>query len=230
MDRFKRSTAGFSLVEMVVTLGVMVMIMAMTFANFPKIRDQIALTLATRELALSIRKAQSYAIGVREFDSSYPTNLCKLGYYEPTDGFVRYPPYGVALSKAPPAAPEEGNDQFTYSIFGDINCNAFLLQSPVYQSVSEFVSSVKIQNGAQIATIKGYVSGSAIPEVLRSAQIVYQRPTPSVTLVGTSNSGNGSCGNPTCIYTGRIEIALTSGNGLVTKKIILRPSGQISIE
>ena len=213
---------------MVVALAVMVIVIAMTLANFPKLRDQIALTIATRELALSIRKAQSYAIAVREFDSSFTANLCKIGYVALNDGFVRYPPYGIAVAKQDDG---NGNDQWQYSIFGDINCNAFLLQIPVYQSASEFVSSVKIQNGAQIATIKGYVgSGPGAPEILKSAQIVYQRPSPSVTLIGTSNSGNGSCGNPTCIYTGRIEIALTSGNGLVTKKIILRPSGQISIE
>jgi len=219
MAVLQRQKQGFSLVEMVVVLGVMVMVMTLMFANFPKIKDQIALTLATRELALSTRKAQSYAIAVREFDPSFPVNLCNSSY-DVSQGSVRFPPYGIAVAKQNDG---NGNNKFTYSIFGDTNCNAFLSQFPVYQSASEFVSSVKIQNGVQISDIDGYIgNGSAI--ALRYAQIIYQRPNPSVTLVGTTQAG-GSTGT----YSGRLEITLTSGSG-AQQKIVVRPSGQISIE
>src|SRR3989344_4288707 len=219
MAVLQRQKQGFSLVEMVVVLGVMVMVMTLMFANFPKIKEQIALTLATRELALTIRKAQSYAIAVREFNSSFPVNLCNSGY-DVSQGNIRFPPYGIAVAKQNDG---NGNDKFTYSIFGDTNCNAFLSQFPVYQSASEFVSSVKIQNGVQISDIDGYNGGDAI--ALRYAQIIYQRPNPSVILVGTTQGGGGITGT----YSGRLEITLTSGSG-AQQKIIVRPSGQISIE
>lgn len=220
MDRLLRSKNGFSLVEMVVALAVMGIILAMSLASFPRMRDQISLTLATRELALNLRKAQSYAIAVREFNASNTANLCRTGYVQANDGFVRYPPYGVAVAKQNDS---NGNDEFTYSIFGDINCNAFLLQFPIYQSASEKVDSVKIQNGVRISEIRGY-SGSG-SNALRYAQIVYQRPNPSVTLIGTTQGGGGVTG----IYAGKIEITLTSNSG-TTQKIILTPTGQISIQ
>src|SRR3989344_3760662 len=156
MAVLQRQKQGFSLVEMVVVLGAMVMVMTLTLANFPKIKEQIALTLATRELALTIRKAQSYAIAVREFNSSFPVNLCNSGY-DVSQGSVMFPPYGIAVAKQNDG---NDNDKFTYSIFGDINCDAVphggpppVATFPVYQSASEFVSSVKIQNGVQITDI-----------------------------------------------------------------------------
>src|SRR3990167_8698547 len=117
MAVLQRQKQGFSLVEMVVALAVMVIVIAMTLANFPKLRDQIALTIATRELALSIRKAQSYAIAVREFDPSFPVNLCNSSY-DVSQGSVRFPPYGIAVAKQNDG---NGNNKFTYSIFGDTN-------------------------------------------------------------------------------------------------------------
>lgn len=220
MAALRKQERGFSLVELVVALGVMVLVLAMTLANFPKLRDQIALTLATRELALTIRKTQSYAIAVREFDSNFPVNLCNSSY-DPSQGNVRYPPYGVSLSKTIQA---DGRDPMNYIIFGDIQCaiTRGLLQiyAPAF-SPSELVSTVRIQNGAQISAIEGYFGGPT-PVVLDAADIVYQRPSPSVTLVGYDGASS-------AIYQ-RIEISLTSGNGSVTQKIIVRPTGQISIQ
>ena len=220
MAVLQRQKQGFSLVEMVVVLGAMVMVMTLTLANFPKIKEQIALTLATRELALTIRKAQSYAIAVREFNSSFPVNLCNSGY-DVSQGSVMYPPYGISVSKS--GLPDSlGRDQWHYVIFGDITCRASRSQDPVLNAATMIIDVISIQNGVQIATIKGFAGGPP-PTVLDAVDIVYQRPNPSVTLIGYKN-GTGS------IYSGRIEISLTSGDGSATQKLIARPSGQISIE
>src|SRR3989338_4451712 len=125
MAVLQRQKQGFSLVEMVVVLGAMVMVMTLTLANFPKIKEQIALTLATRELALTIRKAQSYAIAVSK--SGLPDSL--------------------------------GRDQWHYVIFGDITCRASRSQDPVLNAATMIIDVISIQNGVQIATIKGFAGG-----------------------------------------------------------------------
>ena len=129
MAVLQRQKQGFSLVEMVVVLGVMVMVMTLMFANFPKIRDQIALTLATRELALNIRKAQSYAIAVREFNQAFPVNLCNSSY-DVSQGSVRFPPYGIAVAKQNDG---NGNNKFTYSIFGETKYKKILYKNTIYK-------------------------------------------------------------------------------------------------
>lgn len=55
---------GFTLVELVITVGIMVTLLALSLANFPRARGSAALSRAAQEVALGIREAESDALSV----------------------------------------------------------------------------------------------------------------------------------------------------------------------
>ena len=66
---FKRQN-GFSLIELMVTVGILVMINIMIFASYPEFSQKISLKRTTEEVALIVRQAQAYALGIKRTVSS----------------------------------------------------------------------------------------------------------------------------------------------------------------
>ena len=64
---------GFTLFEMLVVVGIMVIVTGVVLANFPGFRNESNLDLVAQEVAVAIRQAQTYGIATREkggtFDS-----------------------------------------------------------------------------------------------------------------------------------------------------------------
>ncbi|MCX6731697.1 MAG: prepilin-type N-terminal cleavage/methylation domain-containing protein [Candidatus Parcubacteria bacterium] len=58
---------GFTIIELVVTTSILVIITTLIFANYPKFRESISLKKTAQEIALTVRQAQTYGLGVREF-------------------------------------------------------------------------------------------------------------------------------------------------------------------
>lgn len=89
-------TRGFSLIELVVVIGVMTLILAVMLANNGRFGGAISLRALTYDVALSIRQAQTYGLAVRQFSSSFQSG------------------YGVHFDDVSPTS---------YVIFGDSNGN-----------------------------------------------------------------------------------------------------------
>src|SRR3989344_5280382 len=64
MPRGALSLVGFTMVEIVVMLGIIVLISAVLLANFPGFNESGALIRARQELALDFRRLQNYALAV----------------------------------------------------------------------------------------------------------------------------------------------------------------------
>lgn len=60
----KKTNAAFTLVELMVSTGIIILISSMIFFNFPRFRQKTALDNAARELSLAIRDAQARAVAV----------------------------------------------------------------------------------------------------------------------------------------------------------------------
>jgi prepilin-type N-terminal cleavage/methylation domain-containing protein len=58
---------GFTVVELIVTISILVIVTTLIFANYPKFRENISLKKTAQETALAVRQAQTYGLGVREF-------------------------------------------------------------------------------------------------------------------------------------------------------------------
>ncbi|MDO8523505.1 MAG: prepilin-type N-terminal cleavage/methylation domain-containing protein [bacterium] len=212
MKRRYKQKKGFSLVEMVVVLGIMVMMLSIMIANFPAFRSQISLSIALHEMQLSLRQAQSYAIAVREFNSSFVAPICQALVSPP----ARFPPYGVSITK----------NTSNYVLFADIACSV-KVSGPhkIYNSGSpygfpEAIATTAMQGGVKVTRIDGFNGGSGV--ALNTAEIVYQRPSPSIIMFGEA----GGTWNSYQV----IDITLSSNGGAITKVIRVRTSGQISIQ
>ena len=55
---------GFTLIELVITAGIMVLLLTLSIANFPDTRSNAELNRAAQEIALEIRSAEASALSV----------------------------------------------------------------------------------------------------------------------------------------------------------------------
>lgn len=89
---------GFTMVESVIVLGIIVLVASLLLVGFPSLTQRINLQRASQRLALSLRKAQNMALAVRQV--------------ERLDGSRTVPPaFGISLELASPAS---------YRIFADL--------------------------------------------------------------------------------------------------------------
>lgn len=62
---------GFTLIEVLITLSIVVIIASLIFASYPEFKEGISLKRTSQEIALTIREAQNYALSVKEFEGEY---------------------------------------------------------------------------------------------------------------------------------------------------------------
>src|SRR3989344_1096801 len=191
---------GFTLIEVVVVIGVMAIISSLMLANFPRFNKQISVEREAGKLALSLRKAQSYALAVREFNPAFNDDpFC-------ASPPVKFPGYGLFFKVSDPTR---------YFIYGDVNCSKY------YENIllEEAAEIINIESNVKIFSIKGYdaaVCGGGCD--LDELSILYVRPGPTILI-----KSNGIDYNFTEIY-------LRSSDGAVSKKVVIRSTGQVSIE
>ncbi|MEK7649924.1 MAG: type II secretion system protein [Patescibacteria group bacterium] len=167
---------AFSLIELLVSIGIIAMISAVVFFNFPQFNESVALNRAARELTLTLREAQSRAIAVTPLpNGEFPNN------------------YGVFIKGTPTA---EGDGQFL--IFSDGDNNDLKYDTAADPS-DVLIKTVTFTRGVQIT---GFNLDGATPT--GGVNFIYYRPGPQVIVSdetgacvsGVEGSGNGQ--NPLC--------------------------------
>lgn len=83
-----QTCAGFSLVEMLVTVSIFLIITTVVIMNQNKFSSDIALSNVTYEVALKIRQMQTYGILVRESDSDF-SGAYGVHFYK-NDGEIKF--------------------------------------------------------------------------------------------------------------------------------------------
>jgi prepilin-type N-terminal cleavage/methylation domain-containing protein len=155
----KKNQYGFTIVELIVTTSILVIVTTLIFANYPKFRENVSLKKTAQETALAVRQAQTYGLGVREFQQ----------------GTGIFPGYGVHFDIASP-------DSFI--LFADLNGNnAYDEVLP-----KEDVESFKIQTGEKISDlcvkVKMFPPGTCSFDAM---DIIFFRPKPTV-IIKADNS------------------------------------------
>lgn len=191
---------GFTLIELVVVVGVMAVVSSLLLANFPRFSKQIAVEREAGKLALALRKAQSLALAVREFNPAFNDDpFC-------ANPPVRFPGYGVFL---------DISDSAHYLIYGDASCSKYYESSPSEEAVETALLDGKIY----LSSIKGYDAGVCSGGCdLGELSVLYVRPGPAIWIRSEGVDYNYA------------EIVLSSSDGTVTKKVVARFTGQVSIE
>jgi prepilin-type N-terminal cleavage/methylation domain-containing protein len=161
---FKR---GFSLIELLVVLGIFVIITSVVLARQNRFSSDIILTDLAYQVAVSIRQAQVYGIGVRGSGAAYDIG------------------YGVHFATPVPMT--------SYTFFPDLNKNQqasaselSAAGSSVYQIAKGKITDVCAYNTNTLQNTCLSVSGNGIS----AFDVVYIRPNPAANI--TDSNGNNS--------------------------------------
>ncbi len=196
------SNSGFSLIEMVVVIGIFAVLSSVVFANYGDFNVKASLDNLTHQVALYVRQAQVYGISV-------------------SSTYSEFKGYGVYFSAS-------SADQKTFIFFNDQNGNGRYdpMSSPCSGDPSdECVEKIKVQSGDYIYQIWANQKTLSPGTELEAVHIVFTRPNPDARILGI-NKSDGST------FAGQIadvEIYLKSAREAV-KRIVVWSTGQVAVE
>ena len=197
-----KTRAGFTLVELVITMGIMALISAVVLANYPKLNQEIIMSRAARELASTIRDAQSRASAVKQLPGALPGQF-------PDN-------YGVHLGVGT-----------QYQLFSDgagPNSKVYDIPASGQCPDGECVKSYTFLRGIYIDKI---TYGTPPVDVGGDVSVLFYRPKPTMQIVKETGAECilGCTNKP---Y-GPFEIYLSSADGLVKRTVVIWTTGQVSI-
>lgn len=207
--RIRTVSAGFTLIEMLVVIGIIVVISGVVFANNVRFGGIVQLQNLAYDIALSIRQSQVYGISVQRFNTS-------------TTFAAAYGMYFACTSN--PCSPMSN----TYVLFGDVNSPLNGIYDPG-GAIPEIVQSTTIQSGYGISGL--YVTPYGGSEIgVTRLDITFRRPDPDACISKNSDvvtfNSKGRCVGGTNELA-RIEVSSPRGD---KKNILVYSSGQISVQ
>ena len=201
-----RLSYGFTLVELMVTVGIFLFMTALVVVKYGSFNDGILLTSMAYDVALTLRDAQSYGLNVQGISTSTPIQ-----------GF-NYP-YGVHFSSA------LGNNQMI--LFADSDpANPDGVYTPNSDSL---ITTYTLTNGGLISSLC-VTNNPPIPPnpcvsspAATSVDITFKRPDPNAII--TANSVSASTLN--YAYA---EIKVENASKTSTRTIVVRGTGEIAVQ
>ncbi len=192
--------SGFTLVEFMVVIGIFIIFSGMMLTRYSGLKSSVSIETLSQDIAISVRKAQLYSVGVKETDS--------------TLGKVFPPGYGVSFS------PISSGNVKSYFIFADMNgdktytdvSGGTLCGIASLDSSNECLETITISSDDFVKEI--YAVGSICNSNL---DIVFSRPNLSASI---------KCGS-TQVSQAKIKISNTEGQ---VKSIVVPTAGNIYVE
>jgi type II secretory pathway pseudopilin PulG len=209
----KKSGTGFTIIESVVVMAIVILLLGMLFASYPKFRGESALSAVSRRVALVFREAQVYGVAVREFS---PDN------FNPADqlDFSTFSAYGVYIDMAKPREMILFSDVVVSNSLYDKgqNCGS---------DKTECVRRVRFTGGDRITKLcvsreLDYLTSGVACTAVDTLHVSFLRPDPEAIIRTTKADGT---------LWNAAEIHLQSSrSGQSVKVVRVWISGQISVE
>lgn len=215
---------GFTLVEMMVVVGIFAMVATVLLFNYSNFSTTVAVRTLAQDIGLSVRKAQAYAISVRSITGA---------------GGMRsdmFPAYGISFSvDGSPAIPYAPSTS-SFSIFADVSesnnniSNYRFDNNGVCGGVpgigQECVESLSIKSSTRIVSLctdSPNANSCFTPQTGGTVNVVFRRPNPDA-VICVVNPGGNCIGQPSSY----LKVTVQSSKG--TQRVItIWNTGQISI-
>lgn len=179
---------GFSLVEMVVVLGIMVMLVAIVLTGQTSFNRTVAVTDTAYMLALSIRQAQTYGLSSRAY--SGVTNAAYGVHFAGTTNTTSYQVFGDVYPVAPGTASAYCPGHSAAAGNPDAKPGNCLYDS----AQSEMVQNYVLNRGFYISDICGRDTAGTLRctsnSYLTGIDIVFLRPNTDSIVTGLRSGGN----------------------------------------
>lgn len=146
----KRLSAGFTLIEMLVVVAIIVIVTSLALAKNSQFNNTILLSDTAYDISFSIRQAQVYGLSVKEFTGNGISSTFSVGY-------------GVYFNANTPSQ---------YTLFVDTD------RDHLYQNPPDAIEqSVILRNNYRISTLCGSRNGTETCG-LSSLTVAFERPNP----------------------------------------------------
>jgi prepilin-type N-terminal cleavage/methylation domain-containing protein len=209
---------GLTMLELVVVMGIFAVVSIIMLFNYSKYQSSISVNNLAQDIALTIRKAQVYAIGVKGTDVS--------------GGSKQFPGYGIHFYLPNISGNPTDGDSRSFIFFSDIPMFPGGIGDKTYNQLTSSCDNLMFGNECMnIVTIKG---NDRITELCNGATCVNSVLSPSVDIIFTRPNPepmfcfktNGSSCSSLASY---ISVKIQSIDG--TEKVVsVWNTGQIRID
>lgn len=205
---------GFTLIELMVTISIFLVITTTVIFNYGDFKSSVSLQNNTDSIALSIRKAQSYAIGAKGSGGVFSNS------------------YGIhfSIDENTPSNPQSGFNK-SFILFSTNNNKLYDVAnggSCSDSSANECRELFSITSSDKIKEI--WVDGDKTNPTYSNVDIVFTRPEPRAYFCYRPNVSTSTC---TAVGNSSVSIVISNGQTGTrekTKTITVQNTGQISVQ
>lgn len=200
IEKNKSKKGGYTLVELMVVVGIFSLLTSIVLFNQAKLNSTILVTNLAYEVGLTVRQAQTYGISV---SAANPTGGQFSGAY------------GLYFASSSPSQ---------IFLFNDANGDGFRTSSA--EDVSVYTIQNQRGNGVAALCIDP-VAGSKCPgssALVSNVNIVFKRPNPEALLTYTNGSGTHY------VQQGLVQIVLNTPQGDDCRSVFVYQTGAVSVD
>jgi prepilin-type N-terminal cleavage/methylation domain-containing protein len=215
----KRLQRGVTLIEMLVVVAIFSIVASILLFNYSDFSTNVSLRNLTQDIALSLRKAQTYATSVQSLPNGAST--------------TEFPSYGMTFSAdaiTTPFVPHSKQFVFFADILDGVSQN-----TKTYQSTgtcgspavgNECVEAFTITTGDKIISLCYDNNGTYTCSSTGALDITFNRPSPDAVICFKPAGYGGTCATTASSHA---EVILESPKG-VTRSVLIWNTGQIAVQ
>lgn len=213
----KKYNSGITIIELLVVISIFIIISAITIFNYSKFKSTATLQNLADDIALSVRRVQGYAVGVKGYNDMF-----------------NYP-YGIHFTSNPELSDAYSGSHKSFILFIDVNENNKYdggADCGMPSDGNECLEVLSITNTNEVSEIHFYENNNdVLIEKKDTMDILFKRPNPEPFhfCYGDSSVDMNDC-DPISDEISSVTIRVANPNSYDNyKDIIINSNGQITV-